>query len=241
VLNTSGDFEAPLLDLAGVARCYLSQAETIWAVRDAHLRARPGEFVCVFGASGSGKSTLLNLIAGLDTPDDGRILVGSIDVGRLNEDQRARLRLTTIGVVFQDHNLVEEFSAVENVALPLEVLGVGPSEARRQAEEQLDRVGLADLGDRPASRFSGGQRQRIGIARALVGDRRVLLADEPTGALDSHNSRALFKLLRELCDDGTLVIVCSHDLMTHEFADTVYEMVDGQLFRREPAGPGRGT
>ncbi|TWG16398.1 ABC transporter ATP-binding protein [Micromonospora taraxaci] len=223
----------PLLEISGVSRCFSSPAETIWAVRDANLRAFPGEFVCIFGTSGSGKSTLLNTIAGLDIPDRGRVLVESTDLARLDEDQRAQMRLSTIGVVFQDYNLVEEFTAAENVALPLEVRGMASTEARRLADEQLERVGLGGLGNRLAVQFSGGQRQRIGIARALIGDRRILVADEPTGALDSQNSRALFKLLRELCDQGTLVIVCSHDTMTQEFADTVYEMVDGQLLRRE--------
>ncbi|WP_433062787.1 ABC transporter ATP-binding protein [Dactylosporangium sp. CS-033363] len=221
--------DAPLLDVAGVSRRFVLPAETIWAVREASLTAYPGEFIAVFGASGSGMSTLLNLIAGLDAPDEGRILVGPVEVGRLDEAGRARLRLATVGVVFQDHNLIEEFTALENVALPLEVLGTPRAEAARLAEVELRRVGLAGMGSRTADQFSGGQRQRIGIARALVGDRRILLADEPTGALDSKNSRALFELLRALCDQGALVVVCSHDLMTHEFADRVFEMVDGRL------------
>jgi ABC-type lipoprotein export system ATPase subunit len=232
VLITSSDSVAPMLAVAGVSRRFVSGSETVWAVRDASFRVSGGEFVCVFGASGSGKSTLLNLIAGLDTPDAGKVLVESTEVGRLNEDQRARLRLETVGVIFQDHNLVEEFTALENVALPLEVLGMSYREASEQARTQLDRVGLAGLGGRLPSQLSGGQRQRVGIARALVGDRRLLLADEPTGALDSKNSRSLFELLRELRDQGTLVLVCSHDPMCREFADAVYEMVDGQIIQR---------
>ncbi|MEU8258658.1 ABC transporter ATP-binding protein [Micromonospora inaquosa] len=222
-----------LLAVEGVSRRFVTRSETVWAVRDADLRASAGEFVCVFGASGSGKSTLLNLIAGLDQADAGRILVESTDVGRLNEDQRARLRLSNVGVVFQDHNLIEEFTARENVALPLEVIGVPSVQALEQADQQLARVGLEGLGGRLPSQLSGGQRQRVGIARALAGDRRVLLADEPTGALDSTNSRALFGLLRQLCDQGTLAVVCTHDTMCREYADSVYEMVDGRVLRRE--------
>jgi ABC-type lipoprotein export system ATPase subunit len=236
MLNSSTeDAGGHLLSVHDVSRSYRSGVETVWAVQDANLRARHGEFVCVFGASGSGKSTLINLIAGLDTPDSGTILVESVDVGRLNESQRARLRLEKVGVVFQDHNLVEEFTAVDNVALPLEVLGVKTDEARSQAVVQLERVGLAGLGPRLPNQLSGGQRQRVGIARALVGSRQILLADEPTGALDSKNSRALFELLRELCDQGALVVVCTHDLMIKEFADTIYEMVDGRLMVSEVA------
>lgn len=234
MLTAPSDDTTPMLTVAGVSRWFASGSETVWAVRDASFWAGAGEFVCVFGASGSGKSTLLNLIAGLDLPGAGTILVESTDVGRLNEDQRARLRLETVGVVFQDHNLVEEFTALENVALPLEVLGVGYREAVRQAQAQLDRVGMAGLGGRLPGQLSGGQRQRVGIARALIGDRRVLLADEPTGALDSKNSRSLFGLLGDLRDQGTLVLVCSHDPMCREFADSVYEMVDGQVIQRAP-------
>jgi putative ABC transport system ATP-binding protein len=228
----------PLLSVEGAGRRYVTGAETVWAVREASFEAHAGEFVAVFGASGSGKSTLVNLLAGLDVPDDGTVWIGQADVGALDEDARARLRLGTVGVVFQDHNLVEEFSAAENVALPLEVRGWTYRDALREAEVHLDRVGLAGLGGRLPSQLSGGQRQRVGIARALVGDRRVLLADEPTGALDSANSRALFELIRALCDDGTLAVVCSHDLMVRRFADTVYEMVDGQVLRRAPATEG---
>lgn len=227
-----------VLAVDGVSRSFVSGGETVWAVRDADLRTNTGEFVCVFGASGSGKSTLINLISGLDVADAGTIQIGSVEVSGLGEDQRARLRLDTVGVVFQDHNLVEEFTALENVALPLEIRGVGFRNASEQAGAQLDRVGLSGLGGRLPSQLSGGQRQRVGIARALVGERRVLLADEPTGALDSKNSRALFALFRELADQGASVLVCTHDLTCQRFADTVYEMVDGRLLRREG---GRGV
>lgn len=218
-----------MLSIANVSRSYSSHAETVWAVRDVSLTAGPGEFVCISGASGSGKSTLLNLIAGLDNADEGVIVVGGTEVGALSETQRARLRLETVGVVFQDHNLIEEFTAAENVSLPLEVLGVDGRQARQRAGEELSRVGLAGLDRRLPRQLSGGQRQRVGVARAVVGDRRVLLADEPTGALDSKNSRELFGLIRSLCDQGVLAVVCSHDAMCREFADTAYEMVDGAL------------
>jgi putative ABC transport system ATP-binding protein len=225
----------PLVTVDGAGRRYVTGAETVWAVRDASFEARPGEFVAVFGASGSGKTTLINLLAGLDVPDTGTIRIGPADVGTLDEDARARLRLDIVGVVFQDHNLVDEFTAAENVALPLEVRGRTYRDALREAVVQLGRVGLDGLDARLPNQLSGGQRQRVGIARALAGERRVLLADEPTGALDSANSRALFALLRDLCDQGTLAIVCSHDLMVREFADTGYEMVDGRILGQPQA------
>lgn len=233
MLTPSSRSAGPFLVVDDISRSFTSAAETVRAVRNVSLSADQGEFVCVFGASGSGKSTLVNLIAGLDTADAGRILVGQADLGLLGESGRARLRLDTVGVVFQDHNLIDEFTALENIALPLEALGVGRGSALRQASEQLERVGLGGLGDRLPSRMSGGQRQRVGIARALVGERRVLLADEPTGALDSRNSRELFELVRELCDQGTLAVVCTHDQGCQDLADTVYEMADGRLSNRE--------
>lgn len=212
----------------GVSRSFVSPSETVWAVRDGSFEVARGSFVCLFGASGSGKSTLLNLLAGLDSATTGMVRVGDTEVGGLSEDQRSRLRLERVGVVFQDHNLIEEFTAAENVMLPLEVLGRPVAAARAQAEEQLDRVGLAGLGARYPAELSGGQRQRVGIARALVGDRELLLADEPTGALDSVTSQALFALFRRLCDEGTTVIIATHELMAREFADVVLEMHDGR-------------
>ncbi|MBA3310898.1 MAG: ABC transporter ATP-binding protein [Nocardioidaceae bacterium] len=222
-----------LLSLRGVSRSFVSSGETVSAVQDVSLAADAGEMVCVFGASGSGKTTLLNLIAGLDTADSGTVHIADVEVGSLTESERARHRLETVGVVFQEHQLIDEFTARENVALPLEVRGLPVGKAARQADIELERVGIRHLADRMPSQMSGGQRQRVGIARALAGQRRVLLADEPTGALDSTNSRALFALIRDLCRQGTLAVVCSHDAMCREFADTVYEMIDGQLLRRE--------
>ncbi|MGH3093233.1 MAG: ABC transporter ATP-binding protein [Gaiellaceae bacterium] len=193
------------------------------------LVAYAGEFVCVFGASGSGKSTLMNLLAGLDLLDSGEIQAGGRDVGKLDESGRAKLRLGTVGVVFQDHNLLEEFTAAENVALPVEASGTDAGTAREEALRQLARVGLSSLEARYPHQLSGGQRQRVGIARALTGQRAILLADEPTGSLDSAASTDLFALIRKLCDDGLLAVVFSHDHECRRFADTLYEMTDGRL------------
>lgn len=219
----------PLIRVSSATKAYTSEAEAVWAARDVDLVAYPGEFVCVFGASGSGKSTLLNLLAGLDLPDSGEIQVGDQHVCRLHESGRAQLRLGTVGVVFQDHNLLEEFTAAENVALPLEASGTKPRAAREEALQQLARVGLSGLEARHPHQLSGGQRQRVGVARALTGRRAVLLADEPTGSLDSAATTDLFALIRTLCDEGLVAVVCSHDPEGQRFADTVYEMTDGRL------------
>ncbi|MEU4178286.1 ABC transporter ATP-binding protein [Streptomyces sp. NPDC026589] len=223
---------APLIQTRDLCKAYRSAVETVWAAREVNFAASAGEFVCVYGASGSGKSTLLNLLAGLDVADTGDIQVAGVDVSAADEAQRARLRLVAVGVVFQHHQLVEEFTAAENVALPLEARGDTSSAAHAEAVAQLARVGLAGLEDRLPGQLSGGQRQRVGIARALAGDRAVLLADEPTGALDSAATREMFTLLRKLCDEGVLAVVCSHDTRCREFADSVYEVVDGRLEHR---------
>lgn len=222
-------------ELTSAARSFPSDGEPVWAVRDVSEHFRSGEMTVVHGVSGSGKSTLLNLLSGLDVPTAGQILLDGTDIGRLTEDGRAALRLSRIGVVFQDHNLIEEFSAIENVMLPLEALGAGHREARRVAAGALDRVGIGDVADRHPSRMSGGQRQRVGIARALVGERDVLVADEPSGALDSMTSAGIFDLLRGLADDGALVVVASHDPQLRPLADRALEMVDGALRVSGPA------
>ncbi|MFD3974841.1 ABC transporter ATP-binding protein [Streptomyces cyaneofuscatus] len=223
---------APLIQTRDLCKAYRSAVETVWAAQEVNFAADAGEFVCVYGASGSGKSTLLNLLAGLDVADTGDIQVAGVNVSAADEAQRSRLRLDAVGVVFQHHQLVEEFTAAENVALPLEARGETSSAARVEAFAQLARVGLAGLEDRLPGQLSGGQRQRVGIARALAGDRAVLLADEPTGALDSAATREMFTLLRKLCDEGVLAVVCSHDPRCREFADSVYEVVDGRLEQR---------
>jgi ABC-type lipoprotein export system ATPase subunit len=224
--------DAALVQTQAVCKAYRSEVETVWAARDVDFVARSGEFVCIYGASGSGKSTLLNLLAGLDLADSGEIQVGGVELGGAGHKHRADLRLRTVGVVFQDHNLIQEFTAAENVALPLEAIGLSAAEARSEAVKQLARVGLAGLEDRFPWQMSGGQRQRVGVARALTGQRKVLLADEPTGALDSAATRELFSLIRELCDEGVLAVVCSHDPRCRDYADSVYEVIDGRLETR---------
>ena len=224
------------LQLIGVSRCFRSDAETVWAVRDVSLTARGGELLLISGASGSGKTTLLNVVAGLDEPQQGVVRVAGHDVTSLDDTGRVRLRAELVGVVFQDHRLIDEFTAAENVALVLEACGRASAAAFEEAERTLLRVGLAGLSDRRPEQLSGGQRQRVGIARALVGDRCVLLADEPTGSLDSKASLEIFALLRSLSDDGVLVVLCSHDPRAAGFADRHFTMVDGSMEPQVGAG-----
>ena len=211
------------------SRVFTTPAERIRAVDDVTLGVDPGEFLCIHGASGSGKSTLLGLLAGLDSPDSGSIIVDGTDLSELTESQRAGWRLNRIGMVFQHDNLIEEFTAAENVAFPLELRGLARTEIDSEVEQMLTLVGLEGMADRWPQELSGGQQQRVGIARALAGGRGLLIADEPTAALDSTNSEALFTLFKELSAQGVTVILASHDPLAHRFASRVVEMVDGGI------------
>lgn len=218
-----------LIRAAQLSRHYVSEAETVKAVDEVDLVARPGEFIGLFGHSGSGKTTLLNLLAGLDVADSGDLVVAGLQVNGSSEERRIQLRRESIGMVHQSDYLIEEFTALENVCLPLEARGIRGTLAEHEASELLHRVGLDGYRDRLPRQLSGGQRQRVGIARALTGGRQILLADEPTGALDSANSEAIFQLLRELCDEGRLVVVASHDPACRRHATRVISMQDGRI------------
>lgn len=217
-----------------LTRLFISEAETVRAVDEATLGAASGEFVCLFGHSGSGKTTLLNLFAGLDQASSGRLVVAGHDLLTLPEEDRIRLRRETVGVVHQSDFLIEEFTAAENVALPLEARGSATSAAIQEAKQMLKIVGLDGFESRWPRQLSGGQRQRVGIARALIGQRDILLADEPTGALDTANAAAVFQLLRRIADDGALVIVASHDPACQTYATRLIGMTDGRIVTDEP-------
>lgn len=219
--------------LEGMSKKFVVGRDTVIAAERVELAVRPGEFVCIYGASGSGKTTLLNIVAGLLLPDSGRVQVVGQDLSQMSEGGRADLRLTNVGVVFQSNNLLPEFTARENVALPLLVRGLSRVDTQTRTSDALAEVGLLELADRLPSDMSGGQRQRVGIARALAGEQPLIVADEPTGALDSENSRRLFALLRELCDQKrTAVLLATHDPLAEQYADTTYVMVDGVVSAR---------
>lgn len=222
--------DAPVIEASDLVRVFTTGVESVVAVDHVTLAVRPGEFVCVYGASGSGKSTLLNLLAGLDVPDAGEVIIAGAALSRLSESKRARLRLESIGVVFQEHNLLDELTAAENVMLPLLARRMPKKVARDEAHTVLSLVGIDGLGDRRPREMSGGQRQRVGIARAFAGGRRLLLADEPTGALDAANSAALFDELRRVCDEkGFAAVVATHDPLARSRADRVLSMLDGTV------------
>ncbi len=218
-----------MIELTNVSVSFDDAGQTVRAVNNVTFHARKNEFVLISGASGSGKSTLLNAISGLQPIDNGQCFTAGVDVSAADERTLAKLRLEHVGVVFQDNNLIREFNASENVQVSLRARGFARAQAAGEAAAMLERVGLVGLGRRTPARLSGGQRQRVGIARAIVGGRSVLVADEPTGALDTANSTAIFALLRALTDSGVCVVVASHDPSAAAFADRTLLMRDGDL------------
>ncbi|MEH0840841.1 ABC transporter ATP-binding protein [Micromonospora sp. CPCC 205711] len=218
-----------VLDLRDVHRTHGSGPAAVHALRGVSLTVHPGELVAVMGPSGSGKSTLLTLAGGLDRPTAGEVLVEGEPLGSLDRRGLARLRRRRIGYVFQDLNLLGSLTAAENVALPLELDGVRVRPARRAALAALDEVGLTGLGGRFPDQMSGGQQQRVAIARALVGERRLVLADEPTGALDSQTGEAVLHLLRRRVDAGAAGVLVTHEARHAGWADRVVFLRDGVM------------
>ena len=211
----------------GLVKDYVLGAETVHAVRSVDLEIRAAEFVAVMGPSGSGKSTLMNMIGCLDTPTAGEYWLNGQPVSELSEDQLARVRNKEIGFVFQTFNLLPRATALHNVELPLIYAGVGGKDRRRLAAEKLELVGLADrMGHRPPE-MSGGQRQRVAMARALVNDPAILLADEPTGNLDSVTSGDIMRQLSELNGQGQTIVLVTHERDIAEYAKRQVHLNDG--------------
>jgi putative ABC transport system ATP-binding protein len=203
--------EAPAIVATDVSRTYDLDGVSVPALRGVSLTVAPGDYVAIVGASGSGKSTLMHLLGGLDRPTGGSLMIGGRDVASLSPSEMARLRNETVGFVFQSFHLLGRTTAQDNVALPLVYRGVGGRERRARAAAMLDRVGLAHrIGHRP-NQMSGGEQQRVAIARALITGPSVLLADEPTGNLDTKTGQSVLALLESLNDDGVAVVLVTHD------------------------------
>ena len=204
-------------------------AEPVHAIDGVSLRLDEGSFTAVMGPSGSGKSTLMNLIGCLDTPTEGRIRVGGETIGELSDAERARLRGTEIGFVFQTFNLMPRLTAAVNVTLPMVFHDAVDESRRERAERLLERVGLADRLDHEPSELSGGQRQRVAVARALANDPTLVLADEPTGNLDTETGAEIMDLFAELNREGATILLVSHERAVAEYADHVVHLVDGRI------------
>ncbi len=226
-----------VLQLVDVTRVHGQGAAEVHALRGISFTAYAGELVAVMGPSGSGKSTLLTLAGGLDTPTAGTVSIEGRDLGGLGRAERARLRRSSIGYVFQDFNLIPALTAAENVALPRELDGERPRAAKKLARAVLEEVGIGDLADRFPDEMSGGQQQRVAIARAVVGERRLILADEPTGALDTETGEEILKLLRARCDAGAAGVLVTHEARHAAWADRVVFLRDGIVVDQTSSAP----
>jgi len=222
--------DMPLVQTDHLWKLHQLGDEVVKALVDADLTVMPGEFVCLMGPSGSGKSTLLNIIGGLDRPTKGTVTIEGTDTATLSESQFAALRHDSVGFIFQSYNLIPFLSAVENVELPLMFEPIDRTALRRRALDLLDLVGLSHRCSHQPSRMSGGEQQRTAIARSLIGDPRLILADEPTANLDQHTGSAVVRLLRDLCSQmGVTVVASTHDPVVSQEASRVVRMQDGQI------------
>ena len=219
----------PLIDLRGIEKTYLVGTQAVHAVRGVDLTVEHGEYLAIMGSSGSGKSTLMNLLGCLDTPTRGTYRLDGRDVSSLGEDELAAVRNQQVGFVFQTFNLLPRSTALQNVELPLVYAGAGAGERRERAHHALDQVGLSDRTHHRPSELSGGQRQRVAIARALVTEPSLVLADEPTGNLDSRTSEEIMALLGELDRGGRTLILVTHEIDIAAFTRRIIRLHDGQV------------
>jgi macrolide transport system ATP-binding/permease protein len=223
------DANTPLIRVVDASRVYVSGDSEIRALDHASLEIRRGEFVAIMGQSGSGKSTLMNILGCLDRPNEGRYEVNGVDVGSLDPDELAALRRDTFGFVFQRYNLLATVTAAENVELPAIYAGVAQDERRQRAKSLLAKLGLGERTDHRPNQLSGGQQQRVSIARALMNDAEVILADEPTGALDSRSGAEVMALLKELHSEGRTIILITHDASVAQHAERILHIKDGRI------------
>ena len=222
--------DAASLVLDAVVRTYVQAEERLEVLRGATLGVAPGEIVALVGPSGSGKSTLLHVAGLLEHPDNGDVMIGGQSCGAMNDNERTAVRRRDIGFVYQFHHLMPEFSAIENVMVPKMIAGAGRGQARREAAELIEAVGLTDRAKHRPARLSGGEQQRVAIARALANSPRVLLADEPTGNLDTHTAADVFDLLIGMVrDSGLAALVATHNLDLAARMDRVVHLRDGVL------------
>jgi len=228
-----------VLEMRRVSRVYGQGAAEVHALQEISLRVDAGTMVAVMGPSGSGKSTLLTIAGSLEEPSSGEVMVCGEELSKLSRNARARLRRRSIGYVFQDFNLLPGLTAAENVALPLELDGVPARKAGKAATASLDELGLGDRAKHFPDQLSGGERQRVAIARAIVGEHQLLLADEPSGALDSVNGEAVMRLIHVACKRGLAAVVVTHDAQLASWADRVVFLRDGRVTDQTapPAGP----
>jgi putative ABC transport system ATP-binding protein len=232
-MNTSAQ---PLIRLEGLTKVFYTDEVETHALAGIHLELRRGEYVAIAGPSGCGKSTLLSLLGLLDSPTEGGYWLNEKPVAELSLAERTRIRNQEIGFIFQNFNLIGDLSVFENVELPLTYRGMAAAERRERVGEALDKVGMGHRAKHLPSQLSGGQQQRVAVARALVGRPLILLADEPTGNLDSKNGEAVMELLRELHRDGATVCMVTHDTRYAKHAERAIHLFDGRIVEETKAG-----
>jgi putative ABC transport system ATP-binding protein len=218
-----------LVELKDVWRTYNQGAEPVHALQGVSLKIKESEYVAIMGTSGSGKSTLMNLLGCLDRPSQGQYLLDGTDISTRTEDELAEIRNKSVGFVFQQFNLLPSMSALDNVMLPLVYAGMSKEQRTMRAEQALKDLGLGNRMDHKPSELSGGQQQRVAIARSIVNRPRILLADEPTGALDSHTANEIMSLFTKLTEEGITVILVTHDPETAAFARRIVKVRDGKI------------
>ena len=223
-------------EMTGINKVYPMAEEQVHVLKNIHLNLSQGEYLSILGPSGSGKSTLMNIIGCLDTATSGHYVLHGRQVEDLTEGELARLRSQEIGFVFQNSQLLPRLTAQQNVELPLIYADVSPRERKRRAQEMLHRVGLSDRMTHYPNQLSGGQQQRVAIARALVGNPTILLADEPTGALDQKTGKQVMQLFRELNEEGRTIIMITHDMNIAAFAKRIVRIIDGELLEGGDTG-----
>ncbi|MDJ0269129.1 MAG: ABC transporter ATP-binding protein [Aigarchaeota archaeon] len=226
----AGDY---VVEVIGLKKVYRSNGIDTYALNGVDLKVRRGEFIAIVGPSGSGKSTLLNMLGALDKPTEGKVIIDDVDITTLSDNKRAELRNEKIGFVFQSYNLIPRIDVLRNVGLPLVLRGISPAERRRKALAMLEEVGLADKARSKPNQLSGGQQQRVAIARALVTDPSIILADEPTGNLDSKSGKAIVELFKTLNRKGRTIIVVTHNMEVARETNRIIYLRDGRVEREE--------
>lgn len=218
-----------MITLSNIKKVFRTEEIDTWALREVSLEVMDGEFVSIMGPSGCGKTTLLNIMGLLDTPTDGTYMLDGKDVSQLSERERTNIRKGTIGFVFQSFNLIDDLDVYENIELPLLYMGVPAKERKKRVTEMLDRMAMSHRRGHFPCQLSGGQQQRVAVARAVVSNPKIILADEPTGNLDSKNSKEVMDLLLQLHEQGTTIVMVTHSQHNASFADRIINLFDGQI------------
>ena len=218
-----------MIQLQNIKKVFRTEEIDTWALREVSLEVKNGEFVAIMGPSGCGKTTLLNIMGLLDTPTEGTYMLNGKEVSQLSERERTNIRRGTIGFVFQSFNLIDDLDVYENVELPLLYMGVPAKERKKRVTEMLDRMAMSHRRGHFPCQLSGGQQQRVAVARAVVSNPKIILADEPTGNLDSKNSKEVMDLLLQLHEQGTTIVMVTHSQHNASFADRIINLYDGQI------------